>query len=147
MKCPKALGTISVNSSTNFNRKPRLIRKLERILIKLYRQNVSLLFNQICLNERLLFNPTHTHTHTHTHIYIDRVISNSIEWYLMPPWLTVSIKKVRVKGKWSNHGKGVATFPAPLCTSYWKEIFLVTIDYGRPTIYKYICFYYNKLFQ
>ena len=43
-----------------------VIRKLERILIKLYRQNVSLLFNQICLNERLL--PT-THTHTHTHIY------------------------------------------------------------------------------
>ena len=31
-----------------------LIRKLERILIKLCRQNVSLLFNQTCLNERLL---------------------------------------------------------------------------------------------
>ena len=26
------------------------IRKLERLLIKLYRQNVSLLFNQTCLN-------------------------------------------------------------------------------------------------
>ena len=36
------------------------IRKLERIL-KLYRQNVSLLFNQTY---------THTHTHTHTYIYI-----------------------------------------------------------------------------
>ena len=37
-----------------------LIRKLERILIELYRQNVSLLFNE-----------THTHTHTHTtHSYI-----------------------------------------------------------------------------
>ena len=35
------------------------LRKLEKILIKLYRQNVSLLFNQ-----------KHTHTHTHTHIYI-----------------------------------------------------------------------------
>ena len=33
-----------------------LIRKLERILIKLYRQNVSLLFNQTCLNEQLLPN-------------------------------------------------------------------------------------------
>ena len=32
----------------------RLIRKLERILIKLYRQNVCLLFNETCLNERLL---------------------------------------------------------------------------------------------
>ncbi len=31
-----------------------LFGKLERILIKLYRQNLSLLFNQICLNERLL---------------------------------------------------------------------------------------------
>ena len=29
-----------------------LMRKLERILIKLYRQNVSLLFNQTCLNEK-----------------------------------------------------------------------------------------------
>ena len=35
-----------------------LIRKLERILNQLYRQNLTLLFN------------THTHTHTHTHIYI-----------------------------------------------------------------------------
>ena len=50
------------------------IRKLERIFIKLCRQNVSLLFNQTYLNERLLLNYTHTHshthTHTHTHIYI-----------------------------------------------------------------------------
>ena len=36
-----------------------LIWKLERILNKLYRQNLSLLFNE-----------THTHTHTHTYIYI-----------------------------------------------------------------------------
>ena len=51
-----------------------LIRKPERILIKLYWQNVSLLFNQICLNERVLPNYslslTHTHTHKHTYIYI-----------------------------------------------------------------------------
>ena len=38
--------------------------------MKLYKQNVSLLFNQACLNERLP--PTHTHNkyiyiHTHTH--------------------------------------------------------------------------------
>ena len=36
-----------------------LISKLERVLIKLYRQNVSLLFNQTCLNERLLANYTY----------------------------------------------------------------------------------------
>ena len=50
-----------------------LIRKLERILIELYRQNVSLSLTKTHLNERLLNkNPyvTHTHTHTHTHIYI-----------------------------------------------------------------------------
>ena len=51
-----------------------LIRKLERILTKLYRQNVSLLSIQTCANETLLPNYTHTithtHTHTHTHIYI-----------------------------------------------------------------------------
>ena len=35
-----------------------LIKKLETILIKLYRQNVSLLFNQTSLNERLLPNYT-----------------------------------------------------------------------------------------
>ena len=33
-----------------------LIRKLEKILIKLYRQNVSLLFNQAYSSERLLPN-------------------------------------------------------------------------------------------
>ena len=37
------------------------------ILIKLYRQNVSLLFNQTCLNERLL--PNYTPTHTYNIIY------------------------------------------------------------------------------
>ena len=33
-----------------------LIRKLERIVNKLYRQNLSLLFNEMCLNEQLLPN-------------------------------------------------------------------------------------------
>ena len=31
-----------------------IIRKLEEVLIKLYKQNVSLLLNQTCLNERRL---------------------------------------------------------------------------------------------
>ena len=47
-----------------------LVMELERILIKLYRQNASLLFNQTGLNERQLPNNTHIHTHTHTYIYI-----------------------------------------------------------------------------
>ena len=44
-----------------------LIRKLDRILIKLDWQNVYILFNQTCLNERLLPNYTHIHIHIHTH--------------------------------------------------------------------------------
>ena len=36
-----------------------LIRKLERILNELYRQNLSLLFNETCLIERLLPNYTY----------------------------------------------------------------------------------------
>ena len=50
-----------------------LIKKLERILIKLYRQNLSLLFNQTCLNERLLPNYTHTHIYIYIYIYINRI--------------------------------------------------------------------------
>ena len=46
-----------------------LIGKLERILIKLYRQNVSLLFNQTCLNERLLPNNTHIIIYIYIYIY------------------------------------------------------------------------------
>ena len=38
-----------------------LIGKLERILINLFRQNVSLLFNQTCLDGGVLLNYTHTH--------------------------------------------------------------------------------------
>ena len=47
-----------------------LFSKLERILIKLYRQNVSLLLNQTYVNERQQPNYTHTHTHTYIYIYI-----------------------------------------------------------------------------
>ena len=50
-----------------------LTRKLEQILIKLYKQNVSLLFNQTCLNEILLLNHTHTHTYIYIYIYIYNV--------------------------------------------------------------------------
>ena len=45
------------------------IRKLERFLIRLYRQNVSLLFNQTCLNKRLLSNNTYT-IYIYIYIYI-----------------------------------------------------------------------------
>ena len=48
------------------------IRKLDKILIKLYRQNVSLLLNQKCLNERLLPNYT-----LYIYIYVCVYVCNS----------------------------------------------------------------------
>ena len=62
-------------------------RKLEKILIKLYRQNVSLWFNQTCLNERLLPNYTHTYTHTHIYIYIYIYIEREREREIFPTLL------------------------------------------------------------
>ena len=39
---------------------------------KICRQKISIIFNEICINEEMLpkYTYTHTHTHTHTHIYI-----------------------------------------------------------------------------
>ena len=70
MKGPKVLGKFIHQFQPETK---TLIRKLERVLIQLYRQNLSLLFNETCLNERLLRNHTHTHTHTHIYIYILRI--------------------------------------------------------------------------
>ena len=36
--------------------------------------------------------------------------------------------------KWSNPGKGVAPFPTPRCSSYWKGSLRVALDYGRQLI-------------
>ena len=55
-----------------------LIRKLESNLIKLYRQNVFLLFNQTCLNERLL--PNYTYVYMYIRVYI--CLSLSIYMYI-----------------------------------------------------------------
>ena len=48
----------------------KAIRQYERIQKKLCRQKMSIMFNEICINEEMLPKYTHTHTHTHTHIYI-----------------------------------------------------------------------------
>ena len=58
MKGTKALGTILRNSSTNSNLKLRHLSE-KRILNKSYRQNLSLLFNETCLNKRQLPNNTY----------------------------------------------------------------------------------------
>ena len=75
-----------------------LIRKLERIVIKLYRQNVFSLFNLTCLNERLL--PNHTHTHTHTYIYSNVCIllstSANIHSLSLSPSLSLSLSLFKI---------------------------------------------------
>ena len=47
-----------------------LIRKLERILNTLYRQNVSLLFYYLMKHTHTHIHTHKTYSHTHTHIYI-----------------------------------------------------------------------------
>ena len=65
-----------------------LVSKLERILIKLYRQHVSLLFNEICLNEGLLSNYTHTFLslslslYIYIYMYVHKHLSTYIQKYL-----------------------------------------------------------------
>ena len=50
------------------------IWQLERTYTKIYRQKMSILCKEICINKEMLPKYTHTHTytqtHTHTHIYI-----------------------------------------------------------------------------
>ena len=50
------------------------------------------------------------------------------KWYLIPPYLTLGIIRYRSRVKWSNPRKGVAPFPTPRCSSYWKGSLWVTLD-------------------
>ena len=47
-----------------------ILREFERIQKKICRHKMSIMFNEICINEEMLPKYTHTHTHTHTYIYI-----------------------------------------------------------------------------
>ena len=44
------------------------MKRLGRIQTKICRQRISILFNEICINEEML--PKYTHTHTYIYIYI-----------------------------------------------------------------------------
>ena len=46
------------------------IWRFERIEMKICRQTLSVILDQMCLNEEMLPKSTLSHTHTHTHIYI-----------------------------------------------------------------------------
>ena len=41
--------------------------------------------------------------------------------------------KVRIKGEWSNPGKETVSSPTPRCSSHWKGILWVALDYSWPT--------------
>ena len=60
-----------------------------------------------------------------------RVIPKTQKWYLMLPCLTLSVIRYGSRVKWSNPGIGVAPFPTPRCSSYWKVTLWVTLDNGR----------------
>ena len=58
-----------------------------------------------------------------------------LKWYLIPPCLTLSNIRYVSRVKWSNPRKGVAPFPTPRCSSYWKGSLLVALDYSRQIYY------------
>ena len=64
-----------------------------------------------------------------------RVIPKTQKWYLMPPCLTLCIIMYGSRIKWSNPRNGVVPFPTPWCSSYWKRILWVTLDYGHQLTY------------
>ena len=51
--------------------------------------------------------------------------------YFVPPCLTLSIIRYGSRVKWSNPVNGVAPFPTPRWSSYWKGNLRVAFDWGR----------------
>ena len=59
------------------------------------------------------------------------IIPKTLKMVLDATLLNTQQYKVRIKGKVSNPGKGVAPSPTSRCSSYWKGSLLVALDYGR----------------
>ena len=64
---------------------------------------------------------------------------------MIPPCLTLSNIRYVSRLRWNNPGKGVAPFPTPRCSSYWKGSLLVALDYGRQLYFFYIPFMVEEL--
>ena len=63
---------------------------------------------------------------------------------MLPPCLTLSIIRYRLRVKWSNSGNGVVPFPTPRCSSYWKGSLQFALDYSYQLyFYLYICYAYS----
>ena len=52
------------------------------------------------------------------------------KWNLISPCLTLSIIRYVSRVKWNNLGEGVASYPTPRCSSYWKGSLRVTLDFS-----------------
>ena len=61
------------------------------------------------------------------------------KWYMMPPFLTLSIIRYGSRVKYSNPEKDVAPSPTPSCSRYWKGILQITLDYCRQLYFFYVC--------
>ena len=66
--------------------------------------------------------------------------------YLISPCLTLCIISYVSRIKWSNPGKGVAPFPPPQCSSYWKRSLWLplTMVANFTFIYIYIYIYIKR---
>ena len=51
------------------------------------------------------------------------------KWFLIPPYLTLSIIRYVSRLKWSNPEKGVTPSPTTQCGSYWKRVALDNFTY------------------
>ena len=91
---------------------------------------------------------THTHTHTHTHGIMVRmfatgprdqcsipaqVIPKTEKMVLDASLLNAQQYKVRIKGNWSNPGKGVTPSTKPRYRSNRKGSLQILLDYSLPT--------------
>ena len=57
-----------------------------------------------------------------------RVMPKTLKMVLDTSLLNTRYIRYVLRVKWSNPGKGVAPFPTPRCSSYWKGSLLVTLD-------------------
>ena len=71
-----------------------------------------------------------------------RVIPKTQEIVLDISLFNTQYYKVRIKRKWSNPRKGVAFFPPPRFSSYWKGSLRVALDYGRQRYQFYLLIWF-----
>ena len=63
------------------------------------------------------------------------VIPKTLKMVLIPSCLTLSNIRYISRVKWSNPRKGVALFPTPQCSSYWKRSLLVALNNSHQLTY------------